>query len=113
MPEVAGQTRELEAFAGAYIEYAAQLEAAGDDADEVTPPEIPPPFRSWLEFLFRVERKLKTNPELSRTLHADTAAGLEALEAARNKFARQHKQCPRCGRFAPRAAGNCGCGQKF
>jgi hypothetical protein len=113
MLEVAQQTQELEAYAAQYFEYAALVEGAGEVADEIPPPAIPPPFLRWLEFLLHLESKLKTNPELTRTLRADTAAGLGALEAARARFSREHKQCPGCGRFVIRAAGNCSCGHRF
>jgi ribosomal protein S27AE len=111
--EVARKTAELEGYAARYLEYAASASTAEtpEDAEERPPgPEIPAPFRAWLEFLFTLEQRLRQVPDLARVLHADTAAGLRAIEIARERFTREHRRCPECGAWLIRAAGNCICG---
>jgi hypothetical protein len=111
--EIARDHAGIREFAGRYFEHAARLAAAGSHADRVPPAEIPAAYLGWIEFLLRVEAISKRCPNLLARIRADVNDGLDAIAAARSGFLRSHKQCGKCGNFAPRFAPACSCGEKF
>lgn len=92
------------------IEHAAKNQGARMPA---APPAIPDPYARWLEHLGRVHRALDLVPALGARIPADTVRGLAALDQARDRFRRNYKSCPGCGRFIIRLAKRCPCGEKF
>ena len=108
--EVAQDISALTEHAYRAMEHAAMSQGA---RMPIAPPAIPTPYARWLEHLARVNEALDRTPELGVRMPADTARGLAALEAARERFRRNYKQCPGCARFIFRAARRCPCGEKF
>ena len=112
--EVAQDISGIERYAGELFVSAARAGAAArvPDEEESAAPPVPAPYRGWIEFLLRLDKRVKQFPELARALHADTLQGLEAVNAARLKFQREHKACPGCGSWIAAYALNCICGWK-
>lgn len=86
------------------------LRALAEKASEM-PPEIPPAYLTWLEYLMTLRMALKIYPRMRLELSADTARGLAILEVAAREFETQARVCARCGRITDGLLACASCGQ--
>jgi len=111
--EVASQYAEIERYAAEGFAHAARTRAAGKHREIVEASPVPPEIEQWVVYLLTLERRVAQCPAILLQLSADTVEGLAAVERARARFQRAHRQCGRCAAWVPALAYRCICGMKF